>query len=199
MKLQEIIKNILREGSENGGGIFYHNSDYEIDNFIPQTKKDISKSNYLFFSNEPNTFIDRKYTYKVQLLFDPERIFNPFNHITKYGLTCNIHEYKDEILDMFEKNTDYFINEWEKKRVDRIGEVMVYFVDEGNDKNDLVGLLYYFLTKWNDSWAIIETNIFLNFLDSKGFNGFVTQEEGLINIACNNFKSIKIIEKRNMW
>jgi hypothetical protein len=35
------------------------------------------------------------------------------------------------------------------------------------------GLLYYFITKWCDSWAIIETDLFLNFIESKGYNNHI--------------------------
>ena len=199
MNLQENIRRILKEETTKGGGIFYHNSDNDIDTFKPQLKDDRIKRKYLFFSNEPNTFIDRKYTYKVELEFNPDKIFNPFKHINKYGLKYNLIDYKDEVLDLFDKHTEYFINEWDKTGVDSVNEVLEYYVDEGNDEDDLVGLLYYFLSKWNDSWALIETDLFLKFLESKGFNGFVTQEEGLINIACYDYISIKILDKSNMW
>ena len=199
MKLQENIKRILREESEYGGGIFYHNSDYNIDLFKPQLRNR-KKNSYLFFSNEPNTFIDRKYTYEVKLKFDPNRIFNTFKHINDYGIKYTLEEYKDEVLDLFENNVDYFIDEWNRTGVDSVEEVMEYFVsDKNGDEDDMVGLLYYFITKWNDSWAVIETDKFLDFIESKGYYGFVTLEEGLTNIACNDFESIEIINKRNMW
>jgi len=189
---------LLKEEIEHGGGIFYHNSDYDIKSFIPQVKK-TKKTNYLFFSNEPNTFIDRKFTYKVKLEFNPNKIFNTFRHITKYGIKYTLDEYKGEVLRLFENNTEYFIKEWENTGVDSVGEVMEYYLDEGGNEDDMVGLLYYFITKWCDSWAIIETDLFLNFIESKGYTGFVTQEEGLINIACKDFLSIDIINKQNMW
>ncbi len=198
MKLEQTIRRILREQTESGGGIFYHNSDYDFNSFNTQIKKD-KKTNYLFFSNEPNTFIDRKYTYKVKLQFDPNKIFNTFKHINDYGIKYTLEDYKDEVLELFEDNLNYFLNEWEKTGVDSINEVMEYYIDGGGDEDDMVGLLYYFLTKFNDSWAIIETNKFLDFIESKGFNGFVTHEEGLINIACKDFKSIEIIGKKEMW
>ena len=196
--LEQTIRRILREQTESGGGIFYHNSDYDFSSFNAQIKKD-KKTNYLFFSNEPNTFIDRKYTYKVKLQFDPNKIFNTFKHINDYGLKYTLEDYKDEVLDLFEDNLNYFLNEWEKTGVDSINEVMEYYIDAGGDEDDMVGLLYYFLTKFNDSWAILETDKFLDFIESKGFNGFVTHEEGLINIACKDFKSIEIIGKMEMW
>lgn len=198
MKLEQTIRRILREQTESGGGIFYHNSDYDFNSFNAQTKKE-KRTNYLFFSNEPNTFIDRKYTYKVKLQFDPNKIFNTFKHINEYGLKYTLEYYKDEVLDLFEDNLDYFLDKWTRAGVDSIGEVMEYYIDEGGDEDDMVGLLYYFLTKFNDSWAIIETDKFLDFIESKGFNGFVTHEEGLINIACKDFKSIEIIGKKEMW
>lgn len=198
MNLKQTIRRILREQTESGGGIFYHNSDYDFNSFNTQIKKD-KKTNYLFFSNEPNTFIDRKYTYKVKLQFDPNKIFNTFKHINDYGIKYTLEDYKDEVLELFEDNLNYFLNEWEKTGVDSINEVMEYYIDAGGDEDDMVGLLYYFLTKFNDSWAIIETNKFLDFIESKGFNGFVTHEEGLINIACKDFKSIEIIGKKEMW
>lgn len=198
MKLEQTIRRILREQTESGGGIFYHNSDYDFNSFNTQIKKD-KKTNYLFFSNEPNTFIDRKYTYKVKLQFDPNKIFNTFKHINDYGIKYTMEDYKDEVLELFEDNLNYFLNEWEKTGVDSINEVMEYYIDGGGDEDDMVGLLYYFLTKFNDSWAIIETNKFLDFIESKGFNGFVTHEEGLINITCKDFKSIEIIGKKEMW
>ena len=196
--IQQTIRRILREQTESGGGIFYHNSDYDFNSFDAQIKKD-KKTNYLFFSNEPNIFIDRKYTYKVKLQFDPNKIFNTFKHINDYGIKYTLEDYKDEVLELFEDNLSYFLNEWEKTGVDSINEVMEYYIDGGGDEDDMVGLLYYFLTKFNDSWAIIETNKFLDFIESKGFNGFVTHEEGLINIACKDFKSIEIIGKKEMW
>ena len=196
--IEQTIRRILREQTESGGGIFYHNSDYDFNSFNAQIKKD-KRTNYLFFSNEPNTFIDRKYTYKVKLQFDPNKIFNTFKHINDYGIKYTVEDYKDEVLDLFENNLDYFLNRWTKAGVDSIGEVMEYYIDEGGDEDDMVGLLYYFLTKFNDSWAIIETDKFLDFIESKGFNGFVTHEEGLINIACKDFKSIEIIGKMEMW
>ena len=198
MNLQESIRRILREESEYGGGIFYHNSDYNIDLFKPQLRNR-KKNSYLFFSNEPNTFIDRKYTYEVKLKFDPNRIFNTFKHINDYGIKYTLEEYKDEVLDLFENNVDYFIDEWNRTGVDSVEEVMEYFVtDKYGYEYDMVGLLYYFITKWNDSWAVIETDKFLDFIESKGYYGFVTLEEGLTNIACNDFESIEIINKRNM-
>ena len=103
MNLQETIRRILREESEYGGGIFYHNSDYNIDLFKPQLRNR-KKNSYLFFSNEPNTFIDRKYTYEVKLKFDPNRIFNTFKHINDYGIKYTLDEYKDEVLNLFENN-----------------------------------------------------------------------------------------------
>lgn len=186
------------EEIESGVGIFYHNSDYDFNSFNAQIKKD-KRTNYLFFSNEPNTFIDRKYTYKVKLQFDPNKIFNTYKYINDYGLKYTLEDYKDEVLDLFEDNLDYFLDEWTRAGVDSINEVMEYYIDIGGDEDDMVGLLYYFLTKWNDSWAIIETDKFLDFIESKGFNGFVTQEEGLTNIACKDFKSIEIIGKKEMW
>jgi len=198
MNLQEHIKKVLKEETEHGGGVFYHNSDSDIKSFIPQIKQS-KRTEYLFFSNEPNSFIDRKFTYTVKLEFNPNKIFNTFRHITKYGLKYTLDEYKDEVLRLFENNTEYFIKEWENKGVDSVDEVMEYYLDEGGNEDDMVGLLYYFLTKWNDSWAIIETDLFLDFIESKGYTGFVTQEEGLINIACKDFLSIDIIDKQNMW
>jgi hypothetical protein len=203
MNLQEQLNRIqemmgVDKQPENGGGIFYHNSDQDIEYFTPQLR-DIKKSQYLFFSNEPNTFIDRKHTYKVKLKFDPNKIFNTFKHITQYGLKYTLDDYKEEVLDLFENNTDYFIEAWRYRGVDSVEEVMEYYINEGGDENNMVGLLYYFITKWNDSWAVLETDKFLDFIDSKGFNGFVTQEEGLINIACKDFESIQIISKENMW
>jgi len=198
MNLKQTIRRILREQTESGGGIFYHNSDYDFSSFNAQIKKD-KKTNYLFFSNEPNTFIDRKYTYKVKLQFDPNKIFNTFKHINDYGIKYTLEDYKDEVLELFEDNLSYFLNEWEKTGVDSINEVMEYYIDAGGDEDDMVGLLYYFLTKFNDSWAILETDKFLDFIESKGFNGFVTHEEGLINIACKDFKSIEILGKKEMW
>ena len=103
------------------------------------------------------------------------------------------------MLDLFENNVDYFIDEWNRTGVDSVEEVMEYFVTDKNGyEYDMVGLLYYFITKWNDSWAVIETDKFLDFIESKGYYGFVTLEEGLTNIACNDFESIEIINKRNM-
>lgn len=198
MNLQESIRRILREESEYGGGIFYHNSDYDIESFKPQLRNR-KKSSYLFFSNEPNTFIDRKYTYEVKLKFNPNRIFNSFKFINDYGIKYTLEEYKDEVLDLFENNVDYFIDEWNKTGVDSVNEVMEYFIDEGGEDGDMVGLLYYFISNWNDSWAVIETDKFLDFIESKGYYGFVTLEEGLTNIACNDFESIEIMSKRNMW
>jgi hypothetical protein len=198
MNLKQTIRRILREQTESGGGIFYHNSDYDINSFNTQINKD-KRTNYLFFSNEPNTFIDRKYTYKVKLQFDPNKIFNTFKHINDYGIKYTLEDYKDEVLELFEDNLSYFLNEWEKTGVDSINEVMEYYIDAGGDEDDMVGLLYYFLTKFNDSWAILETDKFLDFIESKGFNGFVTHEEGLINIACKDFKSIEILGKKEMW
>ena len=198
MNLKQTIRRILREESEYGGGIFYHNSDYDIELFKPQLRNR-KKHSYLFFSNEPNTFIDRKYTYEVKLKFDPNRIFNTFKHINDYGIKYTLEEYKDEVLDLFENNVDYFIDEWNRTGVDSVEQVMEYFINEGGDEDDMVGLLYYFITKWNDSWAVIETDKFLDFIESKGYYGFVTLEEGLTNIACNDFESIEIINKRNMW
>ena len=119
MNLQESIRRILREEITKGGGIFYHNSDSDIDTFKPQLKDNRNKRKYLFFSNEPNTFIDREYTYKVELVFNPDKIFNPYQHITKYGLTYNLIDYKDEVLDMFSKHTDYFIKEWNRTEIGR--------------------------------------------------------------------------------
>ena len=197
-QMKQLIKRILREQTESGGGIFYHNSDYDFNSFNTQIKKD-KRTNYLFFSNEPNTFIDRKYTYKVKLQFDPNKIFNTFKHINVYGIKYTLEDYKDEVLELFEDNLSYFLNEWEKTGVDSINEVMEYYIDGGGDEDDMVGLLYYFLTKFNDSWAILETDKFLDFIESKGFNGFVTHEEGLINIACKDFKSIEILGKKEMW
>jgi len=74
MNLQENIRRIIKEETTKGGGIFYHNSDNDIDTFKPQLKDDRLKRKYLFFSNEPNSFIDRKYTYKVELEFNPDKI-----------------------------------------------------------------------------------------------------------------------------
>ena len=198
MNLQENIRRILKEETEYGGGIFYHNSDYDIESFKPQLRNR-KKSSYLFFSNEPNTFIDRKYTYEVKLKFNPSKIFNSFKFINDYGIKYTLEEHKDEVLDLFENNVDYFIDEWNRMGVDSVNEVMEYFINEGGEDGDMVGLLYYFITKWNDSWAVIETDKFLEFIESKGYYGFVTLEEGLINIACNDFESIEIMSKRNMW
>ena len=61
MNLQEQLNRIqemmgVDKQPENGGGIFYHNSDKDIEYFTPQLR-DVKKSQYLFFSNEPNTFL----------------------------------------------------------------------------------------------------------------------------------------------
>ena len=66
---------------------------------------------------------------------------------------------------MFTKNLDYFYEEWIRVGVDSPDEVLEYFISEGGDENDKVGLLFYFLTKWNDSWVIIETDMFLNYIE----------------------------------
>ncbi len=92
MNLQESIRKILREETEYGGGIFYHNSDYDIESFKPQLRNR-KKNSYLFFSNEPNTFIDRKYTYEVKLKFNPNKIFNTFKHINDYGIKYTLEEF----------------------------------------------------------------------------------------------------------
>jgi len=179
--------------------VFYHNSDYDFEKFLPQKKDDKLKRNYLFFSNDRNTFIDRKYTYTVQLRFNSNKIFNCYKHINNFGLKYTLSKYENDIKKMFTKNLDYFYEEWIRVGVDSPDEVLEYFISEGGDENDKVGLLFYFLTKWNDSWVIIETDMFLNYIESKGFTGFVTQEEGLLNLALKDDFNAVIIKKEDMW
>lgn len=100
---------------------------------------------------------------------------------------------------MFTKNLDYFYEEWIRVGVDSPDEVLEYFINEGGDENDKVGLLFYFLTKWSDSWVIIETDMFLNYIESKGYTGFVTQEEGLLNLGLKDDFNAVIIKKEDMW
>ena len=179
--------------------IFYHNSDYDFEKFSTQKKDDKLKRNYLFFSNERNTFIDRKYTYTVQLTFNSDKIFNCYKHINNFDLKYTLSKYENDIKKMFTKNLDYFYKEWIRAGVDSPNEVLEYFINEGGDENDKVGLLFYFLTKWNDSWVIIESDMFLNYIESKGFTGFVTQEEGLLNLALKDDFNAAIIKKEYMW
>lgn len=181
-------------------GYFYHNSDREIEEFSPQPRGR-KKNEYLYFSEDENAFIDAKYTYKVRLRFDPDRIFCTFQHQAgKYGISFSAGDYREEIMDLFASDTEYFIDEWEKTGVDSPREVIEYYLDEGGNEDDKVGLLYYFLTKWNDSWSIIETDRFLEFIESKGFTGFVTNEEGILCIATKDYVgNIEIVDKKNMW
>lgn len=179
--------------------VFYHNSDYDFEKFLTQKKDDKLKRNYLFFSNDRNTFIDRKYTYTVQLKFNSNKIFNSYKHINNFGLKYTLSKYENDIKKMFTENLDYFYEEWIRVGVDSPDEVLEYFISEGGGENDKVGLLFYFLTKWNDSWVIIETDMFLNYIESKGFTGFVTQEEGLLNLALKDDFNAVIIKKEDMW
>jgi len=191
------FKQFMNEGVNNV--IFYHNSDYDFENFLIQKKEDKLKRDYLFFSNERNTFIDRKYTYTVELKFNSDKIFNCYKHINSFGLKYTLAKHENNIKNMFSKNIDYFYEEWIKVGVDSPDEVLEYFISEGGDENDKVGLLFYFLTKWNDSWVIIETDIFLKYIESKGFTGFVTQEEGLLNLGLKDDFNAVIIKKEEMW
>lgn len=189
-------KNYKQFVNENDNtSIFYHNSDSDFEKFLAQKKDDKLKRNYLFFSNETNTFVERKYTYTVQLNFNSNKIFNCYKYVNDFGLKYTLSRYENDIKKMFTENLDYFYEEWIRVGVDSPNEVLEYFINEGGDQNDKVGLLFYFLTKWNDSWAIIETDLFLNFIESKGFIGFVTQEEGLINLALKDDFSAAIIKK----
>jgi len=190
-------KHSLNEGTNSA--TFYHNSDYDFENFLVQKKDDKLKRNYLFFSNEKNTFIDRKYTYTVQLKFNSDKIFNCFKHINNFGLKYTLNEYENDIKKMFAKNLNYFYNAWLKAGVDSPDEVLEYFINEDGDGNDKIELLFYFLTKWNDSWVIIETDMFLTYIETKGFTGFVTQEEGLLNLALKDDFNAVIIKKEEMW
>ena len=179
--------------------IFYHNSDYDFNKFIPQKKDDKLKYHYLFFSNEKNVFIDRKFTYTVQLTFNSDKIFNCYKHVNDFNLKYTISQYENDIKNMFSKNINYFYEEWIRMDVDSPEDVLEYFIDEGGNENDKVGLLFYFLTKWNDSWVILETDLFLNFIESKGFTGFITQEEGLLNLALKDDFNAIIVKKEDMW
>ena len=176
---------------------WYHNSD----NIFKEFKKrppngDSLVRDYLFFSSEPNMFIYREYMYEVKLNFRPNRIFNPFKHVDEFGLKYNIDE--EEVKKLLGDNLDYFYAAWIKSNVDSPEEVLEYgpFISEGGDETDKLGLLFHFVTEWNDSWAILETNLFLDYIKRKGFDGFVTIEEGIINLALRENFDIQIIDRR---
>jgi hypothetical protein len=50
-----------------------------------------------------------------------------------------------------------------------------------------------FLINWNDSWVIIETDKFIDFIESKGYSGFLTNEEGITSVALKNIDGVEII------
>ena len=64
MNLKQTIRRILREESEYGGGIFYHNSDYDIELFKPQLRNR-KKHSYLlkWFEKHMNIKTDEIMTF----------------------------------------------------------------------------------------------------------------------------------------
>ena len=195
---KDIREQIDKIKSLNNPLVFYHNSDYNFNEFIKQNKYNKASDNYLFFSKDKNAFIERKFTYTVELRFNSKKIFNTFSFIKDFGLTNSLELYGDEVKQLLSNNVDYFLNEWGNVNVDSQESVIEYYENIGGDGNDKVGLLYYFLTKWNDSWVILETDIFLKFIESKGFDGFITVEEGIINIALRDNFTANIINKEHM-
>ena len=177
--------------------IFYHTTDSDIESFTAQLKDNKLKRHYLFFSIEPNAFMKGKFVYTIELDFNPSKIFNTFEFITDCGIRCNINDY--DIKKLLENNLDYFYDIWENGGVDSPMDLLDYYISDGGDENDKIGLLYYFITKCNDSWIILETDIFLKFIESKGFEGFVTVEEGLLCLALKKYNSIKIINKQKTY
>lgn len=178
--------------------IFYHNSDRnDIIRFEKSSNSHTKVSNYAFFSSEPNSFISFKgdnFEYKVSIDIDYNKIFNIFEDKNINGTIINscFSKYKDEIINLLENNLDYFYKVWIDVRVDSPEEVSEYY-DDNISKLDL---LINFLTEWHDSWCILETDLFLNFIESKNFIGFLTIEEGITNLAL-NYKyndNIKILD-----
>jgi len=190
---------ILNENS-NTNNIFYHISKKDFDVFSKQLRNNIKVSEYLFFSEEINGFITGDYLYTVELDFNPKKIFNSFkfSENNNYGIEFTLEKYIDDVKELFKNNLEYFYNEWIQYNVDSPENVLEYFTSIGGDENDKVGLLYYFLTEWNDSFAIIESNKFLEFLETKGFDGFITMEEGIFNIALRYYNEIKILKKEKI-
>lgn len=180
--------------------IFYHVSNIDnIQEFKP-TRNTKKSHKYIFFSTDIDSLIiDEEFTYEVNLDCDIKKIFNVYNFITKSdklkGIENNFNKHKEEIIKLLNDNIDYFYNEWEKVGVDNPDEVSQNY-DEELSKLDLLVL---FLTEWNDSWVILETDKFIDFIESKGYMGFITMEEGKINIAIKDPNCIKIIKKYKTW
>ena len=178
--------------------IFYHNSDHVFTEFIKKNNDGKLKRNYIFFSSTKNAFIEAEYTYTVKLTFNSDDIFNTFDFIKNFGIKYTLGSYVEEVKKLLSDNVEYFYDHWEKVGVDSPKEVIEYYIRDGGDEDDRVGLLFYFLRYWNDSWVIVETDIFLNFIESKGYSGFVTMEDGILNLGLkDNFKA-DIISRENM-
>ena len=178
--------------------IFYHNSNRnDIIKFEKINNSNTKMSNYAFFSSEPNGFISFKgdnFEYKVSIDIDYNKIFNIYKDKNINGNIINscFNKYENEIIDLLENNLDYFYKNWNDSNTDNPESVSEYY-ETYLSKLDL---LIKFLTEWNDSWCILETDLFLNFIESKNYIGFLTIEEGIINLAL-NYKfndNIKILD-----
>lgn len=195
-------------GSLKHKAIVYHRSNYNlaIDDGGYDTFKsregDLKVLDYKFFSvGEESRDIfggGRKYEYMVELEYNPNNIFSPHPNIK--GLKVNYifdnEKIKEDFLKFLNDNLEYFYN------TDYLGndnpndkEVEEAFErQEGGDRNDKFGLLVHYIRYWNDSWILMENNLFLEYIESKGFDGFTTMEQGFSHIAVKNNFNARIIK-----
>jgi len=177
----------------------YHQSDnpnLEIGN-LQRNKKTLG---YFFLSTEHQSFIEREYTYSLSIDLKNEDIFNIFPDEYYYGIDLKIDNYldndsnKEDVIKLLEDNIEYFYKIWIDSGTDDAEDATGVFEEKFNRVPEKLELLYWFLTTWNDSWRIIESDIFLNYIESKGFKGFTTVEEGILSVGINNryHDSIKI-------
>jgi hypothetical protein len=195
------------KGTDGNCHIFYHQTDDPNLNFIKGGGGHYD--GYIFFSTQPQSFLVREYSYEITLHINKDDIFCIYpkkSIITdQYGKASDVifnsiyDKHKKEINELLSDNLDYFYEMWIRSGTDAPTDVQ-YLWNEKNNldpdyTSDPLELLTWFTTEWNDSWCILETALFINFIESKGYKGFLTIEEGIINIAIKDIDRIEIIKK----
>lgn len=159
-------------------------------------KKDSNNNygGYLFFSSERQFFKKAKYLYEVKLNLETKDVFNIYSFLDNFE--DSYIKNKDLIDKTLKDNLDYFYNAWIKSGVDSPEEVHYEWSENNKSKLNKFQTLLYFIRDWNDSWAIIETEIFRNLIEKLNYNSFTTYEEGIMCIATKDISKIEIINKK---
>lgn len=174
--------------------ILYHQSDAPNIKKFKRPYSHLKKKvfDYTFFSFEEQGFLQREYTYRVKIKLAPNEIFVIYSQDILNAINKNVPiqssfpSMENEIRKLVSENNEYLLKVWKESNTDNKESVSELYKEKFNKIPSDDEILMWFLTTWNDSWCLLESDLLIDFIESRGFKSFVTIEDGQLNVAVNN-------------